>query len=122
MNNYLLSYNPHLASPTAGQVLNHVQVNRFVRAYYHPFSGTYVLKSETGLPELAGSLRGLFEYSSFMLTQLNSSSVDGTLPQGIWHWINFGEMPPPPPPPPPPPQFGGGLLGLLKGGDDSGSS
>ncbi|PZU07652.1 MAG: hypothetical protein DI606_16350 [Sphingobium sp.] len=116
MNNYLLSYNPYGFTPTEGQLLNHVKVNRFIVQYYQPFIGTYVLKSEQTAVVVTESLKGLFEQSPFMVTQLFSHLTGGTMPQEIWHWINHGYMPAPPPQAPPPPHenFLGGLLGALK--------
>ncbi|MEO8722314.1 MAG: hypothetical protein ABI395_02155 [Sphingobium sp.] len=101
MNSFILSYNPFSGNPTEGQLLNHVQVNRYISQYYQPFIGTYVVKSEQSATQLTDSMKGLFENSPFMLTQLFPTTVGGTLPQDVWNWISHGYIPRPPPPPPP---------------------
>ena len=98
MNNFILSYNPFSATPTEGQLLNHVQVNRFISQYYQPFIGTYILKSDQPIGVLTESLKGLFETSPFMVNVLYPNMSGGSLPTDIWHWINYGFIPAPPPP------------------------
>ena len=93
MNNFILSYNPISSAPSHGQILNHVQISRYVSSYYHAFPGTYVLKSEQTATFLTESLKGLFELSPFMVTQVWANHMGGTLPQDVWHWINFGYVP-----------------------------
>lgn len=100
MNNFILTYNPFSVSPTAGQLLNHVQVNRFISQYYQPYAGTYLLKSDQSLSVVNESVAGLFEGSSYMLVHYAAGLSSGALPKEIWAWINFGSVPVPPPPSP----------------------
>lgn len=90
MNNFILSYNPISCSPSPGQLLNHVQVNRHVAGYYQPFQGTYVIKSELSAAGLTESFKGLFEAEPFVISQVWPHAMGGTLPESIWHWINHG--------------------------------
>lgn len=98
MNNYLLSYNTFALNPTENQLLNHVQVNRFIAQYYQPFVGTYIIKSEQPIGTLSESLKGFFNNSPYLLTQLFPNLAGGSLPSDIWHWINHGYIPRPPSP------------------------
>lgn len=99
MNNYLLSYNTFTLNPTESQLLNHMQVNRFIAQYYQPFMGTYILKSEQQISVVSESLKGFFNGSPYLLTQMFSELAGGSLPNDIWHWINHGYIPAPPTPP-----------------------
>lgn len=98
MNNFILSYNPFAVTPSAGQVLNHVQVSRNVHQYYQPFAGTYIIKSTLSAAALSDSLKGLFENTPYILAQLFPSVAGGTLPQEAWNWLNYGSVPQAPTP------------------------
>lgn len=102
MNNFLLTYNTFALNPTESQLLNHVQVNRYISQYYQPFMGTYILKSDAPINILSESLKGFFHNSPYLLSQLFAELAGGSLPSDIWHWINYGVIPPPAPSPPPP--------------------
>lgn len=112
MNNYILSYNPYVTFPNETQLLNHVQVNRYIAQYYQPFIGTFILKSDQTIGVLTESIRGLFDNSPFLLNQLFPHLASGSLPQDAWHWVNYGYIPKPAPPPPPAEGVFSGLLGL----------
>lgn len=99
MNNYILSYSPFLDNPSEGQLLNHVQVNKFISAYYQPFIGTYVLKSQHHISIVADSLRGLFGSAPHTVSQVFSNAIGGTLPNEVWHWLNHDIIPTPDVPP-----------------------
>ncbi|RYG98291.1 MAG: hypothetical protein EON58_07560 [Alphaproteobacteria bacterium] len=113
MNNFVLSYHPFTVNPSAGQVLNHVKINRHIAQYYAPFPGTYLLKSASTAYELNDSLKGFFEVGSYLLIRFESYWASGQLPQDIWNWINSGSIPLPPPvtPSPPPTIWPQGSLG-----------
>lgn len=100
LNNFLLSYDTLAGNPSESQLLNHVQINRYITQYFQPFFGTYLLKSNESLLALSDSLRGFFEANRFLLVQLQGGSVTGQMPQEIWNWINYGFVPIPPPAPP----------------------
>ena len=95
MNNFVLSYSPFGGTPTEGQLLNHVQVNRYIEQYYQPFIGTYILKSNEIMMVISDSMKGLFESSPYMVHQLFPHLTGGSLPQDVWHWINHGYIPRP---------------------------
>lgn len=99
MANFSLTFNPFTLFPSSGQILNHVKINRFITQYYQPLPGQYLLKSDQSAYILNDSFKGLFESTAYMLIQFDSRLTSGSLPQEIWNWINFGEVPPPLPVP-----------------------
>lgn len=102
MNNFALTYNPFSLTPSAGQIDNHVKINRAIEQYYQPYPGTYLLKSKESVFTLNETIKGFFEHSSYMLIHYDASYANGRLPQEIWDWINFGFVPVAPALPPAP--------------------
>lgn len=90
MNNFVLSYSPFNAKLSENQLAHFVKFNRLVHGYYHPFLGTYVLKSEATTHDLTESFKGLFDGAAFLLVQFFENYAGGALPPEIWTWINTG--------------------------------
>jgi hypothetical protein len=107
---YILSFNPFSTTPSVGQILNHLQVNKYVSGFYSPFPGTYLLKSPQTIDVLNNSFLGLFESAPYTIMMISGATAQGSLPQEIWAWVNYGAVPPAPPPPT---TQGNALLGLL---------
>lgn len=93
MSNYILSYNPLATTPSAGQVLNHIRINKFIDSYHEPFPGTYLLKSVQPPHILNESFKGFFESNSFLLTYTQSNFVSGMMSPEAWQWMNYGILP-----------------------------
>lgn len=93
MNNFILTYDPLTAPPSAGQLLNHMRVNRFIAQFHQPYPGTFFVKSYESAYNLTESIKGLFDTSPFTLIQFNSAYAGGSLAPEIWHWMNYGLLP-----------------------------
>jgi hypothetical protein len=95
VNSFILTYNVFNVHPTLGQIQNHLTVNKYVDEYYSPFAGTFLIKSGQDFKVLSGSLKGFFEASTYILSQIHPPHTEGVLAPEVWTWLNFGLLPPP---------------------------
>ena len=86
--NYVLSYDPAVVSPNPAQLNVFISKHRDIEAWYYPFVGTYVLKSNLALLELISEFGTFFGSSPFFLTWAPNTYLTGNMPPQVWEWVN----------------------------------
>jgi len=94
MNNFVLSYDPLVATVTPGQLLQYVKDSRSISSWYSPFMGTYLLKSELSAWQLSEQFRGVFAGAAFMVAQVWPGATGGAFSNEVWQWLNGVVIPP----------------------------
>lgn len=93
MSNYILSYNPLAAVPSASNLAQYIKDSRIISGWHSPWLGTYLLKSEISLYPLQQSFQGLFDNTTFFIAELQPHCCGGFMNPAIWQWLNFGILP-----------------------------
>lgn len=90
MKAYLFTYS-NLCPPWQAQaILNDTEA---VTTWVQPFPNAAVLVSNLGARDLGAVLRGRLGETWFLITELNSGTVDGYVPGNLWQFINNAQIP-----------------------------
>lgn len=101
MKSYLFTYSQLCPEWHARAILNETNA---VTTWVQPFPNSAIVISNLNASDLGAVLRARLGATWFMISELNSGSVDGFLPGNLWQFIHnapTGSIPAFPPPPPP---------------------
>ena len=87
---YMLSYDPLSVAPISDQLSAFIKANKHVEQWLHPYSGCYLLKSNTPLFTISESFRQFLGHGRLhIITPIGAPMTGGILPQFMWDWVSM---------------------------------